>query len=518
MAAFDRPLSLATGLMELGRLQLDLGARELRRDGVAIPVGSRAFDILAVLVSAGGRIVTKDELLSVVWPQTIVEENNIHVHLSALRKILGPERNLVLTVPGRGYQLCVRKPDMAATSSRGVPMRWLALPSNLGLVGRETAVQRILVMLESSRLVTLVGAGGIGKTRLSLEVARRAEKVSAEPTHFVDLSGLMTRDEMLDDMMKGCGRPMGGAGLSETSVACALSDLRGLLVLDNAEHLITHVAEMVDALLAVNHHVRVVVTSRERLRISPEHTFKVDPLETPPARAGQADIPAYSAVRLFLQRANAMQVTVDADFRQLRLVGEICRRLDGIPFAIELAAARVADLGLDGARRCLDDRMAFLTGGYRTARQHHQSLRATFDWSHALLGHIERTLFRRIAVFDGLFTLDALGAVACDATLSLSSAIAGIDALVASSLLNVQVEGPRVLYWLYESTRAYALQKLRDEGELETIAMRYERDIIHLPSRRGPRAFECSTSNAGFASQGRKAAQCQSAVVRAVLL
>lgn len=488
MAAFDRTLDLATGVMELGRFQVDLGTRELRRDGVAIPVGSRAFDILAVLVSAGGRLVTKDELMSVVWPQTIVEENNIQVQLSALRKILGPDRNLVLTVPGRGYQLCVRKLDAAPTSRLGGSMRDAHRPPpplNIALVGRERAVQRIVAMLESSRLVTLVGTGGIGKTRLSLEVARRIELDSAEPAYFVDLSGLTTRDGMLEAIMTGCGRPTGDAGLPEEGVACALSNLRGLLLIDNAEHLIAHVAEIVDALLAANDRVRIVVTSRERLRISPEHTFKVDPLETPPASTAQVDILAHSAVRLFLQRANAMQVTVDPDGRQLQLVGEICRRLDGIPLAIELAAARVADLGLDGARRCLDDRMAFLSGGYRTARLRHQSLRATFDWSYALLGHSERTLFRRIAVFDRLFTLDALGTVACDATLSLGSAISGIDALVANSLLNVQMEGPRVLYWLYESTRAYALQKLCDEGEVETITMRYERNIIHLPSRGG---------------------------------
>ncbi|MCX4149849.1 MULTISPECIES: winged helix-turn-helix domain-containing protein [Paraburkholderia] len=486
MAAFDRPLNLTTGVMELGRFRVDLGTRELRRDGVAIPVGSRAFDILAVLVSAGGRLVTKNELMSVVWPQTIVEENNIHVHLSALRKILGPDRNLVLTVPGRGYQLCVQKTDVALTSWMGGSMRDAnQLPSNIALVGRETAVQRILAMLESSRLITLVGAGGIGKTRLSLEVARRTEEDSVEPAYFVDLSGVTTREGMLDAIMKGCGRPTGGAGVPEKGVACALSDLRGLLFIDNAEHLIAHVAEIVDALLAANNHVRVVVTSRERLRISPEHTFKVDPLETPPAYTSQVDIRGHSAVRLFLQRANAMQLTVGADGQQLQLVGEICRRLDGIPLAIELAAARVAALGLDGARHCLDDRMAFLTGGYRTARPRHQSLRATFDWSHALLDHTERTLFRRTAVFDGLFTLEALGVVAYDATLSLSSAIAGIDALVAKSLLNVQFEGPRALYWLYESTRAYALQKLRDEGEVETITMRHEHHAVRLPRRAG---------------------------------
>lgn len=485
MADIDRAQNLAISVTELGRFQVDLGMRELRRDGVAIPVGSRAFDILTVLVSAGGRLVTKDELLSVVWPQTIVEENNINVHLSALRKILGPDRNLLLTVPGRGYKLCVRKPDVAPTSPGEAVRDPHRLPPslNLPLVGRERAVRRVLLMLETSRLVTLVGIGGIGKTRLSFEVARRTQQDSAEPAYFVDLSGVTTRDEMLEAIMKGSGRSTGGAGVPEEGVARALSNLRGLLLIDNAEHLIAHVAEIVDALLAANNHVRIVVTSRERLRISLEHTFKVDPLETPPASAAHVHILAHSAVRLFLQRANAIQVVVDADDRQLQLAGEICRRLDGIPLAIELAAARVAALGLDGARRCVDDRMAFLAGGYRTARLRHQSLRANFDWSYELLGHSERTLFRRIAVFDRLFTLDALGAVACDATLSLGSAIDGIDALVASSLLNVQMEGPRVFYWLYESTRAYALQKLWDEGELETISLRYERNIIHLPSR-----------------------------------
>ncbi|AUT75629.1 transcriptional regulator [Paraburkholderia hospita] len=481
MAALDRPLNFGSGVMELGRFQVDLGTRELRRDGVAIPVGARAFDILAVLASASGRLVTKDELLSVVWPQTIVEENNIHVHLSALRKILGSDRNLVLTIPGRGYQICVRRSELAVPSSLGVPMR--VAPSNVALVGREMAIQRVLAMLDSSRLVTLVGTGGVGKTRLALEVARRAEQDAAEPTYVVELSGLTTRDSMVDAIMEACGQPTGCAGVPEGGVACALSDLRGLMLVDNAEHLIAHVAEIVEALFATNNHVRIVVTSRERLRISPEQTFRVDPLETPPADASQTDILAHSAVRLFLQRASAMQVTVDADGRQLQLVGELCRRLDGIPLAIELAVARVADLGLDGARRCLDDRMAFLTGGYRTARLRHQSLRATFDWSHALLSHSERTLFRRIAIFDGLFTLDWVGAVACDTTLSLSNAIAGTDALVAKSLLNVQMEGPRVLYWLYESTRAYALQKLRDEDELEAISVRHERLAVCLPRR-----------------------------------
>jgi predicted ATPase len=286
---------------------------------------------------------------------------------------------------------------------------------------------------------------------------------------------------MLDAVMKACGRLAVGGDVPEYGIARALPDLCGLLVIDNAEHLIAHVAEMVEALLATNSQVRIVVASRERLRISCERTFKVDPLETPPAHSAQVDILSHAAVKLFLQRANVMPITVDADDRQLQLVAEICRRLDGIPLAIELAAARVAVLGLNGVRRCLDDRMAFLTCGYRNAPPRHQSLQAMYDWSYALLRDSERALFRRAAVFDDLFTLDALCAVTCDATLSPDSVIEGVDALVAKSLLNVHAEGPRVRYGLYESTRAYALQKLRDEGEAEAIRVRYERHILRLP-------------------------------------
>ena len=260
-------------------------------------------------------------------------------------------------------------------------------------------------MLDHTRVLTLVGAGGIGKTSLAIEAARHAAADFAEPVWFVELATLGTRDAVLAATAQGCGLPVehGTPGLAQ--IAMVLADQRRLLVLDNAEHVIAHVAEMVEALVAANANLRVLVTSREPLRIMAEAVFRVEPLDVPQPGSTDAQILQHSAVNLFLMRANSLQREVAAESAELRLVGEICRRLDGIPLAIELAAARVVTLGVVGVHRRLDDRMAILAGGYRTALPRHQTLRATFDWSFALLDSDSQALFRRSAVFGGVFTL-----------------------------------------------------------------------------------------------------------------
>ncbi|WP_010112176.1 transcriptional regulator, partial [Burkholderia oklahomensis] len=257
-------------------------------------------------------------------------------------------------------------------------------------------------------------------------------------------------------------------------IAGALAGPRRLLVLDNAEQVIAAVAD-VETLIAANDALRVLVTSREPLRIAPEAVFRVDPLDVPAANADDADTLARSAVRLFFSRANALQRTPGVQSAEIRVAGEICRRLDGIPLAIELAAARAATLGLEGVYRRLDDRLAMLGGGHRTALPRHQTLRATFDWSFALLDRRARAVFRRLAMFGGLFTFDAMCAVACDADLTIGGVIAAIDELVAKSLVTVEFDGPVAKYRLPESTRAYALEKLIAEGERHQIAARHAR-------------------------------------------
>ncbi|REG50463.1 putative ATPase [Paraburkholderia sp. BL6669N2] len=478
--AAHRPLTLIVpglenDMIELGRFQIDLEMRIVRRDGEALHLGSRAFDILAVIVSAAGRLVTKDELMNAVWPNTVVEENNIQVHLSALRKILGADRHLILTVPGRGYQLVHRqKPAPVRPANQVCAGRPLPSPKSR-LVGRDAAVEQLRAMLQDAHVLTLVGAGGIGKTSLAIEAARQAEENFAEPTCFVELATLTTYDGVLGAIAEGCGMLTEDATPAVTQLAAALAHRHRLLVLDNAEHVIGFVAEIVEALTAESDLLRVLVTSREPLRIMSETVFRVDPLDVPHLHCTDAEILQQSAVNLFLLRANSLQYKVGAESAELRLVGEICRRLDGIPLAIELAAARVAALGVEGVHRRLDDRMAILAGGYRTALPRHQTLRATFDWSFALLDEDAQCLFRRIAVFGGVFTFEAMCAVVCDSTLTIANAISGISELLAKSLANVEFDGPVAKYRLPESTRAYALEKLQAEGERPAFASRHAR-------------------------------------------
>lgn len=479
-------------MIELGRFQIDLEMRMLQLNGETVQLGSRAFDILAAVASADGRLVTKDELMNIVWPDTIVEENNIQVHLSALRKVLGQDRDLILTVPGRGYQLRQRRrnalSDEAGVRASGIrasgsqALRASRLPPPKSrLLGRDLAVRQIRALLEQTPVLTLVGAGGIGKTTVAVEAAHHSSADFEEPVCFVELAQLTTEEAVLRAIVERCGLSVPDPRVDVEQVVAALARQRRLLVLDNAEHVIGIMAHIVEALVAGNDALRVLVTSREPLRIMPETVFRVEPLDVPPPHSTDADILRCSAVNLFLRHANSLQGKVGSDSTELQLVGEICRRLDGIPLAIELAAARVVALGVEGVHRRLDNRMAILAGGYRTALPRHQTLRATFDWSFAILDQNARSLFRRLAVFGDAFTFEAMCAVVCDEAYTVSNAIGSIGELVAKSLVGVEFEGPVARYRLSESTRAYAMAKLQAEGEQDDIAARHAR---YLPATR----------------------------------
>lgn len=438
-------------MIQVGRFHLDVDARALRHGDHAVPIGSRAFDILAQLAAAGGRLVTKDELMRAVWPKAVVEENNIQVHLSALRKALGDDRQCIVTVPGRGYRLLRAR---ATADAHGPAARRLPL-SRIALFGREADIGQICAMFERTRVLTLVGAGGVGKTCLAIEAAHRMSAGHADAPGFVELAELTTRAEVM------------AAILEEAP--------RGLVVLDNAEHVIDHVADAVEALVAANTHLRILVTSREPLRVMPELIYRVRALHVPPAHCSDDELPHCAAVQLFVQRASSLQSHVCGDARALRLVAEICRRLDGIPLAIELAAARASSLAVEGVCRRLDDRMTLLAGGYRTAWPRHQTLRATFDWSFGLLDTHARTLLRRLAIFGSAFGFDQMCAVVCCGDLDACRALGAISELASKSLVDVDLTGFVAMYQLSESTRAYALEKLHAKGEAKDMAARLAR-------------------------------------------
>lgn len=471
-------------VVPLGQFELDLGARALCKDGHEVPLGSRAFDILSIIVQAGGRIVTKDELMETVWPGLFVEEGNIHVHLSAVRKALGDHRQMIDTVPGRGYRLTRRESD--APQSRAtdqIPRRTIApdlaafaasrhlLPRRRPLTGREPVLEEIDNRFALTRVVTLTGPGGVGKTCLAIEFAHRKATDQSFDVAFVDLALLESASALaqeLDDMVaahldKARRHPAQASPLSPR--------VRMLIVLDNAEHLVDEVAGVVDHLIGAHACVQVLVTSRERLRIATETVFRIEPLTVPQASECCELLVRSPAVNLFMERASLCGVCIHRD--EVQLVAEICRRLDGLPLAIELAASRTSVFGLEGVRQRLEERFLFLADGYRTAQPRHRTLRAAFDWGFQRLSPCEQAVYLRVARFRCSFTVDAVFAVACDDTIDHAMALECIAQLVEKSVFDVSFDGVIAKYRLSESARAYALKQLESLGGAPDVARRH---------------------------------------------
>jgi predicted ATPase/DNA-binding winged helix-turn-helix (wHTH) protein len=466
-------------MIQIGRLELDLQTRELRLDGVRVRMGSRAFDILEVLVNAQGALVSKEEIFRRVWPETIVEENNLQVHMSALRKTLGEDRDLIITVPGRGYRFvgCAGQGDRPAArlpyetgfDARPMPRHNLPLQRS-ALFGRQYAIADVSRLLVNTPVVTLVGAGGIGKTELGVEVARQSVATFTDGVWLVELAALTDARLVPPAIAEACGLKFAGVAVTAEMLGDALAARRLLLLLDNCEHLIDTVARLVETLIQHNSRLRILVTSREPLRIAGEQQYAVAPLDVPPLEARTDVVLSSSAVRLFLARAHAVEPRLAGDARSIEQVGEVCRRLDGIPLPIELAASRAATLGVSSLLHRLDDRLNLLTGGHRTALPRHQTLRATFDWSHAMLDPACQAVFRRLAVFTGSFTLEAACAVATPDGAEAAGTTDHISELVEKSLLMRGLGASTTQFRLLESTRSYALDRLEHAGERRRVS------------------------------------------------
>ena len=474
--------------LEFGRFRLFPLQRELRAGDQPVTLGSRAFDVLQVLVEAGGELVTKEELLARAWPGIVVEESNIQVQISALRKALGTDRNLIVTVPLRGYRFAgevtvvgaQRPPGSDADERATIPTNLPAVVSDF--IGREAELITVRELLRHNRLVTLVGTGGIGKTRLGLEAARASLAEFPDGVWLAELAPL-TDPELVTSAVHGAlGLQSGATRWTGERLAAALRGRRLLLVLDNCEHLIGAVAREAEALLQAAPQLRMLATSQEPLGIEGECTLRLRPLEFPAEDAtGLAAAERHAAVRLFVARARAADSRFTLDERNAATVAMICRRLDGIPLAIELAAARSAALGIDGLAQRLDLRFHVLTGGRRTALPRHQTLRATLDWSHRLLSEPDRIVLRRLAVFAGSFTLEAAGRVVADTALAEWEVVGRIAELVDKSLVVADTSGAERRYRLLETTHAYAMEKLADSGEFGPLARLHARHFhTHL--------------------------------------
>ena len=364
-----------------------------------------------------------------------------------------------------------------------------ATPTNLPaptseLIGRAADLLEVTELLRAHRLVTLIGAGGIGKTRLGLEVARELLPTFADGAWVAELAPLSDPALVPITVAVALGLKLLPSAGSAEHVASALAARHLLLVLDNCEHVIDAAARMAEALLRANPHAHVLATSREPLRAMGEYVYRVPSLEVPAEGAeDHKDLLDAAALRLFVVRAQAMDRHFFLDARNAAIAGAVCRRLDGIPLAIELAAARTTTLGVEDLAAHLDDRFHLLTGGHRTALPRHQTLRATLDWSYGLLPAIERTVLHRLGVFAGGFTLEAASAVATAADLDASDVLDSVANLTAKSLVVVEDTGAVTRYRLLETTRAYAAEKLTKSGELDQVAQHHAEYYCDLLER-----------------------------------
>jgi predicted ATPase/DNA-binding winged helix-turn-helix (wHTH) protein len=487
-----------------GRFLLLPHRRELLAEGRPIKLGGRAFDVLMALIEARGAVVSKHALMARVWPDRIVEENNLQWQISALRAAFGADRNLIRTVSGRGYQFTAEidtlygspeadagtaiadapRDPREARRDGGIPGE--LPPTNLPepiseLVGRDDVLDEILSLASAHRLVTLTGAGGIGKTRLALAAARRLLPQFADGVWLAEFSPIADAGLVPVAVAAAIGLDLGG-DISAPRVSQALAGRVLLLVLDTCEHVIGAAAALAEAALRAGRALHLLATSREPLRAEGEWVYPVPPLAVPAEDAEDADdLLRYGGVRLFVERLRAAEPHFAPDRRSAAMIAAICRRLDGIPLAIELAAARAAVLGVEEVATHLDDRFRILTGGRRTALLRHQTLRATLDWSYELLSEPERVILRRLAVFAGVFRLEAASAVIASPEIAPAEVVDGIANLVAKSLVTLVAGGTVARYRLLDTMRAYGLEKLAESGEREWLARRHAehcRDLI----------------------------------------
>ncbi len=486
--------------LAFGRFVLDRSRKQLLDNDRPLRLGGRAFDLLAALTERAGEVLSRQELEARVWPHTIVEETSLRVHISALRKILGDGvggARYIANVPGRGYSFVVPVVELPAPGESPVPVPAASVPGvadapsrgrhNLPArlshtIGRSAVTQALSDRLATRRLVSIVGPGGMGKTTVALAVAEERLSHFPDGVWFVDLAPL-SDPARVPVALASALQISASADDPWTTLRGPLRDSRMLIVLDNCEHVIDAAARLVERVLREAPGVHILTTSREALEAEGESVHRLAALEAPVA-ADPTDVDeclAFPAVQLFAERASANSDAFGLTADNIALVCHLCRQLDGMPLAIELAAGRIDSLGLQGLAARLDVMFALLTRGRRTVLPRHRTLQALLDWSHDLLTDVERVVLRRLSVFRSAFTLESAAAVLAGDDLTGEEVIDGVMGLAAKSLVAVDVSGDTALHRLLYTTRTYAADKLARGGEGRRLAVAHAthfRDVL----------------------------------------
>lgn len=469
--------------MKFGRFRLQPERQLLLEDDKPVRIGGRALDILITLVERPGELLTKDELVSRVWPNVVVDEGNLRTQIALLRRALNDGRDgarYVVAVPGRGYRFVApvalaAPPTAAADTVPVIAERSQQLPKSISrVIGRDGVVAEAVKRLERRRLLTIVGPGGIGKTTVALAVADLATPAYADGVFFIDFS-TVSRSISLSSVV---AEALGLVVTSDDPIAEVVEFLRArqvLLVLDSCEHVLEAASELVEFVLRGTTTLRVLATSRELLRAEGENVHHLEPLDTPPGAAVLTVRQALSfpAVELFIERAKSNTEAFEVTDETVSLVSNICRKLDGMALAIELAASRVGTFGLQDLASQMNDRFQLLMQGRTTALPRHRTLAAALDWSYEYLDRTEQTVLRRLSIFVGGFTLEAAQAVAIDKEDNAADIIRAIADLVAKSLVSVNALDQAPIYRLLDTTRAYSIEKLVESAEFVSTARRH---------------------------------------------
>jgi predicted ATPase/DNA-binding winged helix-turn-helix (wHTH) protein len=482
--------------VRFGEFEIIPALRRLERGGETVELSSRALDILAALTARPGEVISKRELLKLAWPDTVVVESALRFQMVALRRALrdgeGGNR-FIITVPGRGYcfvgelEPAPAAIDGGAPLPRGAPRPLPARPTKV--VGRDAVVEDLLRQLELERFVTVVGTGGIGKTTVALLATHSWVAAHGGAAVFVDLGDLDPENPegVAEALCAMLGIVPQGVCAQERVLA-HLRTSETLVVLDTCEGVIDAAARLAESLASSSPGVRVLATSREALRAKGEIVYRIEPLGLPPPAVELTAREAlnYPAVQLFVQRVAANRAGFELGDAHASIVAAICRELDGVALAIELAAGRVDAFGVQQVADLLATEFALAWPGRRTAVTRQQTLGATLNWSHELLDATERKVFRRLSVFPGVeFSLEATMAVCCDSQTPRAEVVEALFSLVAKSLVRTVTDDSRRRYRLLDIARAYARGKLdasSEEAEVRQRQARYYREVLNRPA------------------------------------
>ncbi len=511
------PRPVGEQAFRFGGFKLYRKRKQLFEDGQPLRLGSRALEILIALVERAGELVSKDELVAIVWPRTVVEESSLRVHVAALRKVLGDGQagaRYILNQPGRGYLFVapVTRIQERPDELRVPPAPPLGdehpgrLPARLTrMIGRAEAVELLAAQLKFGRFVTLVGPGGIGKTTMALAVAEAQRQGFEDGVCYIDLVPIDNGELIPSLLMAGLGLTLQVAGLE--NLEAYIRDRRMLIVFDNCEHLVDALAPLVEHLLKTAPGLHVLATSREPMRADGEWLHRLGSLAAPPPFSepkGELKVDLkgelkggltaeqalrFPAVELFVERATASVDDFTLSDRDASLVGELCHRLDGNPLAIELAASRVDLFGLRGLSAQLDSHVLQLKGLRRDAPTRHHSLSTMLAWSYQLLSEAEQLILDRLAIFQGWFPLQAatrfIVSIDPQQALREDEVVDAIANLASKSLLASDASGELVQFRLLELTRAYALAQLGLRGQRALLATAHAAHILALVQEAG---------------------------------